>query len=484
MRNMCKQACIWFIGILLFVVWRPAVGQDVAAVNWTDSTGILRLKQLSAYLSAAPYFGLLAGDYDAEQIADFAANGLEDTTQNERITSIAVRFFTDVAYGKLDKAPVRSNVPGYSPVYRDSVVKKLHTSITASNFSGILQSMEPAGEGYEALKATIRVLHDKVKDSSFADIELPLALTDTADLRLVTRFWQLGISESPLDIYQNVPVRQQIRSAQHRFGLPENGNLNKILISALNVPVSERLQALNRAINQYRWMYYSYRETAAVIVNIPSNQLFVFQKDSCIFNTKVITGKPSTPTPTLCSSIYEIILYPYWTVPHKIASRELLPHIKKDRGYLEANQFQVLDKSGHVIDAGQIDWARLSASNFPYTLRQNTGCDNSLGIIKLNFESPFGVYLHDTPWKLLFLLQQRYYSHGCVRVEDAVTLALMLAEEKSPYIQELIGKGEQPGQKPVPVKLNHPPLVFILYNTAWFDESMNVRFYPDIYKRD
>jgi murein L,D-transpeptidase YcbB/YkuD len=51
------------------------------------------------------------------------------------------------------------------------------------------------------------------------------------------------------------------------------------------------------------------------------------------------------------------------------------------------------------------------------------GCDNSLGIVKFDFDNPFTVYLHDTNAKKLFQKGSRWLSHGCIRLEKPTELA-------------------------------------------------------------
>lgn len=157
--------------------------------------------------------------------------------------------------------------------------------------------------------------------------------------------------------------------------------------------------------------------------------------------------------------------------------------IKKDVGAINKNGFQVLSEKGKIIDPYTIDWNSLSRQNFPYILRQSTGCDNSLGIIKLNFYNPFNVYLHDTPWKNLFNRTNRFYSHGCIRVEKAMELAHYLLKENSVAVDTLEEKGCLLNKKPLTIPLKQAVPIFVLYNTAWIDSAATVKFYPDIYRK-
>jgi len=62
---------------------------------------------------------------------------------------------------------------------------------------------------------------------------------------------------------------------------------------------------------------------------------------------------------------------------------------------------------------------------------QGSGDNNSLGVIKFNFNNPYFVYLHDTNQRYLFKNSSRALSHGCVRVQDWDKLAHYIAMNDS-----------------------------------------------------
>jgi L,D-transpeptidase YcbB len=124
----------------------------------------------------------------------------------------------------------------------------------------------------------------------------------------------------------------------------------------------------------------------------------------------------------------------------------------------------------------------LSTSYFPYTIRQSTGCDNSLGLLKFNFYSPFTVYLHDTPSKGLFEINKRFFSHGCMRVEKPVDFAQFLLQEKAEYIDSLTSQCLRE-QKPKTIPLADILPVVVLYSTAWYNNKGEIIFYTDVYNK-
>jgi hypothetical protein len=130
------------------------------------------------------------------------------------------------------------------------------------------------------------------------------------------------------------------------------------------------------------------------------------------------------------SNIDYVILNPTWTVPSSIVGREMYNLIVKNPNYLTKNNYQVL-KNGEVINPNSINWRKYSPGNIPFTIRQNAGDDNSLGKIKFTFKNPFDVYLHDTPLKNKFKLNNRAVSHGCVRVQSPVDLTGFVLQQNT-----------------------------------------------------
>ncbi|SKA29194.1 Murein L,D-transpeptidase YcbB/YkuD [Chitinophaga eiseniae] len=471
-------------GVQLF--YQKTGGRSV----WTTATGRSHFDWLSACLQKAVYLGLDPHDYQPLLINALAENRLQmataaDTLRTDiRITETAIRFFMDVAFGRMTTPPVKYNELPPPQDIATNIAAKLADSLLAGNLSYFLQAIEPADTTYLQLKNSIAICYAAMADTAFREKAVTSLKADSSNTPLLVRLKQLGIRDS-ISGGNTKTLQEEIRKAQRLFNMLDDGVLRERFLKALNTPLSYRLQELHNGLNQARWLYYYKTQTAVVLVNIPSTTLFFYDHGKTVLYSRVITGKKSTPTPTLGSRLTEVILFPYWTVPHKIAVRELLPYIKRNRQYLADNQYEILDKSGRIVDPATISWSDLGAGNFPYVIRQNTGCDNSLGIVKLNFYSPFGVYLHDTPGKNLFMLQRRFFSHGCVRVEDAVQLGhLLVKEEAAAAMMALEAKGNQPDQKPVVFRIPATAYVFILYNTAWPDAFGQVKFYEDVYEKN
>jgi murein L,D-transpeptidase YcbB/YkuD len=90
------------------------------------------------------------------------------------------------------------------------------------------------------------------------------------------------------------------------------------------------------------------------------------------------------------------------------------------------------------------------------------------------FPNKFGVYLHDNPRRELFLKSARYFSGGCVRLEDAARLGRWLFGRDLDW--QAAGTEEA-------VPLAQPVPVYITYMTAMPDGAA-IAYYDDVYGRD
>ncbi|CCH55022.1 ErfK/YbiS/YcfS/YnhG family protein [Fibrisoma limi BUZ 3] len=253
--------------------------------------------------------------------------------------------------------------------------------------------------------------------------------------------------------------------------------------SGSNPAVADSLRLLRQTLNFYRYLN-RFNMDRFVLVNIPAAELNVYDRaGKSLMAMHAIVGKPDKKTPCMTTYIKDIVAYPYWNVPKNIAINEMLPRIRKNLDYLYSQNLQVLDERGKEVDPEEVDWESLSETNFPYRIRQASGCENALGLIKFDLENPLAIYLHDTNGRDLFTLtKDRWRSHGCVRVQKPVELAnFVLGEAK-------FDKGFMDrcliDQKPQTLKIPKPFPVFIAYNTADVDATGQLRFYKDIYALD
>ena len=236
---------------------------------------------------------------------------------------------------------------------------------------------------------------------------------------------------------------------------------------------------VQETLNTYRWLN-RFSADKRIVVNIPSATLRVIDRQgNTLLSSRVVVGKRDTPTPLFTASTPSLVTHPYWNVPRSITVKELLPRIRKNpAAMLEIMKLQVIDTKGQIVAPEHIKWTT-SAKSFPYRLRQSTGCDNALGILKFNVTNPYAIYLHDTNARKAFTKENRQLSHGCIRVEKPDQLANLLLGYTRFNADYLTCCPKNASPKTIPLPAAVP--VIMTYNLVDMDEAGAVQVYRDVY---
>ena len=444
-----------------------------------------RISAFLQVLDKSDDWGLRQRDYQFAFIEHYRkgkplSTGMDSTEAEIRFTDAAIHLFTELKKGN------RTPFIGYSGYhYQPDVMDlpvQLYTALNENSLSTLAAELMPTTREFRAMVDLLTWFNKIVRDTAFKERPVTSSRVTGTNTALLNRLYQLKRIDSIPAGITDKQLADTLKKALRLFDVLADGRLRSTGLAALNVPISQRIDELKLAMNWMRWLD-ELRQKSVAVLNIPAAMLFVYSSDSMIIDSRMVVGKRSTPTPILSSYISEVILYPYWHVPAKIATKELLPNIRYNIEYLEENNFQVLDKQGRVVDPRSINWKSLGPGNFPYTIRQSTGCDNSLGIVKFNFYNPYSVYLHDTPVKTLFAYSKRYYSHGCMRVEKFVELAHYLLGSNRVAIDTLLQQGCVNQQSPVVIEIENGLPLFVIYSTLWFSREGELKFYDDVYGR-
>jgi L,D-transpeptidase YcbB len=453
----------------------------ILAGNSADRNLLFNTLRLSGSL------GLRETDYDQKFIASLRSGSRQLTSKSDsmdaelRLTAAALQFYKDLAFGNV-KPALGYNGLNYTAECQD-IPALLAIQLSKRSLQVLPDLLYPRLPEIKVLQDKIKHFNSQVTDSSFREVTLPSNKATKQNTALVTKLYQLGIISVAEKNLPDSSLRLKIKEAQRHFNLQADGVLNPSTLRELNVPLKVRLQQLNLSVNYYRWLHCLTQSQPVIVVNIPAAYLKVYEHNNVILEMSMVVGKPSTPTPTLASKVSEVVLYPYWHVPYSIATKELLPAFKRNPRLVNAGNYQVLDRTGKIIDPNAVNWKALSRSNFPYIIRQSTGCDNALGLLKLNFYSPFGVYLHDTPGKNAFKLNRRYLSHGCMRMEKPMEMGHLVLRDNHIAIDTLDQKGCLRNQSPISVKAGRQMAVIAWYNPAGVDKTGHVLFYEDVYRK-
>jgi murein L,D-transpeptidase YcbB/YkuD len=229
--------------------------------------------------------------------------------------------------------------------------------------------------------------------------------------------------------------------------------------SASGKATTNRLRTIEVNLERQRWLPRSLPADRAW-VNVADERLVLYRADRPVFSTRVIVGQDVTrnQSPEFRAMIDASLYNPPWVIPSDIVTEEILPKISHDPEYLARNNMVML--------------ANGEAEQLP-------GPDAGLGLIMFDMPNRFDVYLHDTPDKHFFSLDNRRISHGCIRVENPREFAALLMQQSIDTIDQGIATGSTTRNK-----LQTPAPVFVVYQTAFVDADGTLQFRPDFYNRD
>jgi murein L,D-transpeptidase YcbB/YkuD len=286
-----------------------------------------------------------------------------------------------------------------------------------------------------------------------------------------------------LGFMHNDSLPEGIRAFQLQNGLNPTGQINQATLDALNVPPAERYRELVHSMNEWA-KYPEDANSRYVQVNIPSYTMRLVDHGDDVLNMKVIVGRPSRPTPLLTSKITTIVFNPMWTVPKTILARDVIPGMRANPNYLKEHYdmrvYASYNKDAPEINPATIDWQTANLSNFNYRVTAPASDANPLGRVKFIFENDQDIYMHDTPEKSLFALNDRARSSGCVRLENPMALVQYFYADNNDLNAELVNQYLSSNQTKY-IALRNPMPVYITYIPAWVDAQNNVHFAPDIY---
>ena len=455
---------------------------------WTDK-GILDQSgdSLFALLKHANEYGLVPANYRVNKIDSLlktsdGADGIDAVKISNAELLLSDGLFKMAVHINKGRLDPDSLWPQWKmPALREKLMPLLTKAIHEKKLRSLMDSLEPRSEQYQQLKLALTAFRKEFSNSNWDSLPPIEKDTNTFYSLLKQRLIASHQYDSTLSISDEKKLIKALKKFQLQHGLNDDGKIGKYTYAALNV---SRLNSERRIeVNMERWRWENDPGKRYAWVNIPSFKLKVLDADTIYTEAKVITGDVKHHTPTLKSSISYFIIYPYWNVPYKIASEEILPRIQWDTIYLHKNNFDVLDWNNNVVDPKTINWKKYNKTNLPYKFRQQEGEDNSLGVIKFMFNNPFGVYLHDTNSKRLFNKEVRALSHGCIRMENPWVLAEYLIKGEKKYNTDSLYTYYEKEQK-MTIPLRKPLTLYIKYFTCEVDSTGQLMFYTDIYDLD
>lgn len=450
---------------------------------WTSKEKLSNLLVLQDDIAKCRSIGLNDNDYFFDYILGFTArklflpNNTDSTNLDIKISEAAIHFYSDVRYGNERPTLQYEGVKLEPDIYYIGEVLAMH--VADGTVYQMADAMSPINEQVCAVGESLKWIDYMLNRPYFEEVSIS-SLKTANNRNLTTKLQQLGLLQG-INQPSDSLLETALQTARGIFNLSRQVVYKSELLKQLNVPLEYRYKQLCKSLNYYKWIHALSLTQHAIVVNTASQKMQVFYKGRNILGMKMILGKKSTPTPTFSSQIKNIIFFPYWHVPTSIALHEILPALQRNKNYLAASEIEVLNRNGRTINPLSINWQNISGKNLVYNFRQKNGYYNSLGIVKVDFYSPYGVYLHDTPGKALFLLDYRLFSHGCMRMENPLILARVLLSKHTDFVDSVGNTLPINIQEPIALVTDEKAAIIVWNNNAEADNDMKVVYYKNAY---
>ena len=449
----------------------PRLARFYAARDWQPAWNEETARNLVEAIGQAPRHALVPDAFLAE-----AARAEAPAAREAALTLAALSYAEALARGRVDPERLRRDYEIARP--NVDAAAGLSQAVQQGDVGEWLAGLAPQDEEYRLLsEAYVAAVRQARAERATPVPEGPAIRPGGSDPRLsaiaqVLRargYLQAAPPAQPQQAQQAQRQRPQARPAAARYapdmvaavrrlqedhGLEANGLIGPDTLAALNRGSSDRARTLAANLERRRWLP---REAPAtrIDVNTADATLAYWRGGNVVDRRRVVTGQPGNETPQLASPIFRLVANPTWTVPRSIEEEEIAP---KGAAYLARNN--MVRRDGMIV--------------------QLSGPENALGLVKFDMRNDQSIYLHDTPAKALFARDQRHFSHGCVRVQDALGFAEMIAQHEGVLDDWHEARAEEdetfvPLPREIPVRL--------LYHTAFLDGG-RIRFRPDEYGWD
>lgn len=462
---------------------------------WIDMDGRLdpRAAPIVARLAKAREEGLVPADYYVEPLqALIRSTDADDVVAAEILLSAAVmRYGADVHAGRLVPREIDNTFDiTPKPVDRAALATAASMLPDPDRFladlapkHALYQQLKGALSGYETLAGagwpTIPP-GESVRPGQESD-RVPVLRA-----RLAATGEFVGDPADRSRLYDPQLVTA-VENFQGKHGLKPDGILGRGTLAMLNRQGPERMNQIVASMERLRWLPDDLGPDY-LMVNLAAFTMDIVADGHLVRSMDVVVGQPKNQTPLFNSALTYLEFNPTWTIPPSIAAKEYLPKLRNNPGYLASRNYRLFSGWGggsREMSADYVDWNGVGSGTMrSLRIRQDPGPGNALGKVKFMMANNWSVYLHDTPSKSYFKRSARALSHGCVRLQDPIWLADYLlngSPDWSPARRERVMGSWTPTTR---INLPAPMPLYLVYQTAWIDQSGEVAFRDDIYGID
>lgn len=433
--------------------------------------------------------GLNPLNYHYTAINEYAKNGVPEGRETEieiLMSDAVIRYGQDISGMRISPRVLEEDTKSWS---RGIDGYSLLTVLSeTSNRDEFLQQLLPQDETYKRLTKELTSIADdlaKYPESSSKKLKYPgLLKPGMSHPAIVTIRHQLDV-KGKSDVYDE-KLKKEVEEFQSLHGLAADGLIGQRSFDAINQTRTQKLVKLIANLERRRWVRRP-MPSRYVAVNIPQMQLQAVEDSKVAFDMPVIIGRDKRPTNSFVDDIIGVRFNPLWYVPETIKNEDYLPALQKDPHALEKKgiQFRVKGEDGmKKISPTEIDWSKMDSQGLKsIQMYQDSGDENSLGLIRVLMPNQYDIYLHDTNAPELFKKDDRALSSGCVRMSEPSRMANFILGKNQGWDGKKV-ETYIASHKLIEIKAEQPLPVYLFYYTAWLDKKDRVIIANDIYGND
>jgi len=424
--------------------------------------------------------------------------GTDDQVRSldQALTVAMKRYISDLHYGQVDPRRIRENYMTRPDTFDPGAV--LEEAVRGNRLLEAVAEAVPPFPLYRELRSALGQYRRLARDTdrtplwhsplpSLPGRKLELGQNWSGLPVLIQRLTALG--DMPQDSFvsttYSADVVKGVMAFQERHGLEPDGVVGPMTVAALDVSPAARVRQIELTMERLRWTPIMHAPRT-IVVNVPDNYLEAYEVHNGSVELKtrmrVITGKaPKNRTPIFDLEMRSIEFAPYWNVPYSIASKELVPELRKYPAHFARQNLEFV--SGRTV-VPEFSFEALDAvMRGDMRIRQRPGPKNAMGLIKFIMPNKDNIFLHYTSTPRLFERYRRDLSHGCVRVQKPLELARFVLHDDPEWDDTRIREAMDAGESTF-LDLDETVRVVIAYKTVKVSNDGQIHFFADVYGQD
>jgi murein L,D-transpeptidase YcbB/YkuD len=345
----------------------------------------------------------------------------------------------------------------------------------------IMEALPPALPQYPLLLSELTRYRQIVADGGWQEVPRSSIRRGSQGERvsaLQRRLAAEGYFTGEVDGIFDAEVLAAVNAYKTTHQMDADDELDRSFWGSLNVPAEDRLAQIELTIQRWRESRIGDDEYY-VFINIPDFHAELWRNGERQMRFRIVVGNtarvcdPATQTfryanatPMQSAEMSYLVMNPYWNIPRRILSEELLPNLLEDNEYFDSHGIeQVQNENGSI------------------SVRQRPGPENPLGRVKFIFPNPHDTYMHDTSRPHYFRFPVRAFSHGCMRVQDPLNFLETVLTNDGQWdqnaVQRIFDSGVETSRR-----LTTPIPVHIEYYVVRVDDEGRANFNSDVYRYD